>query len=347
MSKNDTSFQQDRVLIINEDVFQTRKIKPKSIDLIVTSPPYNVDINYNSHDDKISYEQYKEFSKKWMRRCYNWLKDDGRFCLNIPLDKNKGGQQSVGADLTKIAKEVKFKYHSTIVWNEGNISRRTAWGSWKSASAPYVISPVELIVVLYKKTWKKTSGSQKNDILKKDFMDWTNGLWKFGGEISRNKIGHPAPFPVELPRRCIQLFSYVGDTVLDPFLGSGTTLIASYLYDRKGIGIEIDPHYCQIALKRLKKETGVDPVDIKKSVTCFNKKNENKKKRLTQSDIILKHFKDFPSQPMNYKDIGEWIKNEIENQSFRNINAYEKVMRTLAKDGEIKRLGPGLFVYEQ
>jgi len=344
VSNNHIFFQQDQVLIINDSVFKTKIIKPNSIDLIVTSPPYNVDIKYNSHNDKISYKQYKVFSKKWMRRCYDWLKNDGRFCLNIPLDKNKGGQQSVGADLTRIAKEVGFNYHSTIIWNEGNISRRTAWGSWKSASAPYVISPVELIVVLYKNTWKKTSGSQESDISKRDFMDWTNGLWSFSGE-SKNKIGHPAPFPVELPRRCIQLFSYVGDTVLDPFLGSGTSLVASYLYNRIGIGIDIDPCYCQIALDRLKKEARLDLVETKKPITHLKKKNETNKIHITQSDIILQHFKDYPSKSMHYKDVGEWIKDKVKDQSFKEIKAFEKIMRTLAKDGKIKNLAPGLFVY--
>jgi site-specific DNA-methyltransferase (adenine-specific) len=345
VKKNHIFFQQDRVLIINDSVFRTKIIKPSSIDLIVTSPPYNIDIKYNSHDDKISYDQYKEFSKKWMSRCYNWLKDDGRFCLNIPLDKNKDGQQSVGADLTRIAKDTGFKYHSTIIWNEGNISRRTAWGSWMSASAPYVISPVELIVVLYKKTWKKTSGSQQSKIEKKDFMDWTNGLWSFSGE-SKNKIGHPAPFPIELPRRCIQLFSFVGDTVLDPFLGSGTTLVASYLYDRKGIGIDIDPHYCQIALNRLKKETDMNLADTKKSVNHTNEKINTKKILNTQSEIILQYFKDYPSRYTSYKDVGEWIKEEVKKQSFKDIKAHEKILRTLAKDGNIKKIAPNLFVYE-
>ncbi|MDO8872488.1 MAG: DNA methyltransferase, partial [Methanoregula sp.] len=102
MSKKEIYFQDDKILIINDSVFQTKIIKPESIDLVVTSPPYNVDIKYNSNDDQLSYEDYKEFSEKWMSCCYDWLKDDGRFCLNIPLDKNKGGQQSVGADLTTI-----------------------------------------------------------------------------------------------------------------------------------------------------------------------------------------------------------------------------------------------------
>ena len=246
-------FENGQAAIINEDLFTTRLIAPESIDLVITSPPYNVDIQYNSHDDQITYEDYLAFSKRWMKRCYGWLKDDGRFCLNIPLDKNKGGQQSVGADLTTIAKKCGFAYHSTIIWNEGNISRRTAWGSWLSASAPYVIAPVELIVVLYKKSWKKTSGSRESDISREEFMEWTNGLWTFNGE-RKTKIGHPAPFPVELPLRCMKLFSFVNDTVLDPFMGSGSTLVAASRCNRQGVGIEIDSRYCEIATKRIEKE---------------------------------------------------------------------------------------------
>lgn len=245
------------IKIINDNILTTELIDDDSIDLVITSPPYNVDIQYNSHNDKLSYEDYLEFSKKWMSRVYKWLKDDGRFCLNIPLDKNKGGQQSVGADLTCIAKEIGFKYHSTIIWNEGNISRRTAWGSWLSASAPYVIAPVELIVILYKKNWKKKSGSRKSTISKKEFMEWTNGLWTFSGE-SKKKVGHPAPFPRELSKRCIKLFSFVDDTILDPFLGSGTTLIEAYINKRKGIGIEIDRSYCELTKKRLVSEAKIN-----------------------------------------------------------------------------------------
>lgn len=242
------------ILIYNEDILKTGAIEDNSIDLIITSPPYDVDIKYEDYDDSIPYTEYLEFAEKWLAKCYEFAKDDGRFCLNVPLDKNKGGQQSVCADVTTIAKRVGWKYHSTIVWNEQNISRRTAWGSWLSASAPFVIAPVEVIVVLYKRRWKKKAKGV-SDITREEFIEWTNGVWGFSGE-NRMKIGHPAPFPIELPRRCIKLFSYVDDVVLDPFLGSGTTLIACLETSRRGIGIEIDRKYCDLAVKRLQ-ECGI------------------------------------------------------------------------------------------
>jgi site-specific DNA-methyltransferase (adenine-specific) len=264
MKSSKIHFQNEHFSIIHDDVIATQRVDNHSVDLVVTSPPYNVDIQYNSHRDDISYPEYLEFSKKWMERCYEWLKDDGRFCLNIPLDKNKGGQQSVGADLTTAAKQIGFQYHSTIIWNEGNISRRTAWGSWMSASAPFVIAPVELIVVLYKKNWKKTGGSKISDVTREEFMDWTNGLWTFNGE-SKKKVGHPAPYPIELPRRCVKLFSYVGDVVLDPFCGSGSTLIAAVNNDRKGIGIEVDLKYCELARKRILDLTSATQAELPKT----------------------------------------------------------------------------------
>ncbi len=258
---NKPFFHSNFIWIFNTDFLTTDSIEENSIDLIVTSPPYNVDIEYNSHDDTISYADYLSFTREWIAKSYRLLREDGRFCLNIPLDKNKGGQQSVCADITTIAKREGFNYHSTVIWNEQNISRRTAWGSWLSATAPYVIAPVEVVVLLYKRRWKKTSGSKKSDINKKDFMEWTNGVWNFSGE-SKKRIGHPAPFPVELPRRCIKLFTFVGDTVLDPFVGSGSTLLACLQTGRKGIGIDIDEKYCALARKRLLDEGQIDQLRL-------------------------------------------------------------------------------------
>ena len=128
-------------------------------------------------------------------------------------------------------------------------------GSWKSASAPVVIAPVELIVVLYKDQWKKTNGSKISDITGDEFKHWTQGVWTFNGE-SKKRIGHPAPFPKELPYRCIKLFSYQNDLVFDPFAGSGTTLLVAQNLDRKSIGTELDSDYCELAKNRILKETG-------------------------------------------------------------------------------------------
>jgi site-specific DNA-methyltransferase (adenine-specific) len=248
--KNDKIFYNEKdTVIVCDDFLKSKVIKKDSIDLTITSPPYNVDLFYDSYKDDLSYEDYLSFSHKWIKKVYQLTKPTGRFCLNIPLDKNKGGQQSVYADLTTIAKKIGWEYHSTVIWNEQNISRRTAWGSWLSASAPYVIAPVEMIVILYKTEWKKKTKGE-SDINKQEFQEWTNGVWNFNGE-SKKRIGHPAPYPVELPKRCIKLFSYVGDLILDPFSGSGTTLIASATLQRKGIGFDIDKSYCEIAKKRL------------------------------------------------------------------------------------------------
>ena len=255
-SKSSLYFKREGIAIYKSDILKIKSVPNSSIDLIITSPPYNVDIHYNSSRDDLSYIQYLNFTEKWLKKCYELAKDDGRFCLNIPLDKNKGGQQSVCADITTLAKKVGWNYHSTIIWNEGNISRRTAWGSWMPASAPYVIAPVEVILVLYKKSWKKIreTKDKKNDITRDEFMEWTNGVWTFSGQSKKGAGGHPAAFPVELPKRCIKLFSFVGDTIFDPFLGSGSALIAAHLNNRRGIGIDIDKGYCNIAMNRIQQE---------------------------------------------------------------------------------------------
>lgn len=244
-------FSYKNIALFNASCLEGDLLGEGSVDLFVTSPPYNLGLEYNSSDDNFDYQKYLDWCGKWLENCYRWGRSTCRFALNIPLDKNKGGQQSVGADLTTLAKKIGWKYHSTVIWNEGNISRRTAWGSWMSASAPYVIAPVELIVILYKDAWKKNTRGE-SDITKDEFMEWTSGVWSFNGE-SKKRIGHPAPFPRELPKRCIKLFSYVGETVCDPFSGSGTSMIEAALNNRAFFGIELDKGYCDLAKTRFLK----------------------------------------------------------------------------------------------
>lgn len=121
-------FERNNVTLYHDDFITSDAIADESIDLLVTSPPYNVGIDYEAHDDADDYEAYLQFSHDWLQKAYRLMRGDGRLCMNIPLDKNKGGQQSVCADITTIAKKIGWQYHSTIIWNEGNISRRTAWG---------------------------------------------------------------------------------------------------------------------------------------------------------------------------------------------------------------------------
>lgn len=244
------TFKYNESILCCASILDKNIIDDNSVDLFITSPPYNVGIEYDSIIDNDNYEIYLEWCKNWLYNCFIWGKSNARFCLNIPLDKNKGGIQSVGVDFVNIAKSIGWKYHTTIIWNESNISRRTAWGSWLSASAPYIIAPVELIVVLYKNAWKKPNKGI-SDVNREEFLEWTNGLWSFNGE-SKKRIGHPAPFPRELPKRCIKMFSYVEDTVCDPFSGSGTTMIEAIINNRKFIGLEIDKEYYNLSINRFK-----------------------------------------------------------------------------------------------
>ena len=254
---NDLVNTEDACILVQGDATQVDTIERECADLIVTSPPYNVGKAYNeeANSDEKTYEEYLAFSEQWLQNAYHWTRTTGRLCVNVSLDKNRNGKQPLSADITHIAMNVGWRYHTTIIWNEGNISRRTAWGSWKSASAPHIIAPVETIIVFYKDAWKRERQG-KSDISADEFKEWVLGIWTFNGE-SAKRIGHEAPFPRALPERCIKLLSFPGDTVLDPFAGSGTTLIEALERGRKTLGIEIEPKYCQLIINRIWKECRV------------------------------------------------------------------------------------------
>ena len=243
-----------RAILLQGDSLDAKTFPEEFADLTITSPPYNVGMPYNGKEkgDLLGYSDYMKFTRQWLANCLRWTRPTGRLCVNISLDKNKNGKMPLASDVTQAALDAGWKYHATIIWNEGNISKNTAWGSWLSASAPHVIAPVEVVVVLYKDEWKRERQG-KSDISKDDFMEWVRGVWSFPGAHGK-RIGHDAPFPRELPRRCIRLFSFVDDIVFDPFVGSGTTMIEALECGRRAIGVEKEPRYCKLANNRIQKE---------------------------------------------------------------------------------------------
>lgn len=221
--------------------------------LIVTSPPYSLGVNYGQagYADDQPYALYLDWVRRWAETLLRVAAPDGRACINIPLDSNKGGKRAIYADYLRIFQEVGWMYQTSIVWNEQNISRRTAWGSWMSPSAPFVTAPVEMIAVFYRETFRRPArGGRRGDITRDEFLAWTLGTWTFAGANPR-RVGHPAPFPEELPRRLIKLYSYPEDLVLDPFVGSGTTLIAATRLGRRSMGVEINPQFCDLTMRNL------------------------------------------------------------------------------------------------
>jgi site-specific DNA-methyltransferase (adenine-specific) len=249
----------DRVQIYHDDSTDLSFLEAGSVQLIVTSPPYNLGKDYGTARDDTTYHSYLDWVARWCGQLWRVLEPGGRLCLNIPIDINlsfdAGGKRTtqkrpVLADFThRLVNDEGWLYNTTILWLERNISRRTAWGSWLSASDPWVNTAAEAILVLSKERRKRDGRGRTSDMERDEFMQWALGIWEFHGESSK-RFGHPAPFPEELPRRLIQLFSFQGDTVLDPFLGSGTTCRVAKDLGRRSIGVELDAGYCQVAALR-------------------------------------------------------------------------------------------------
>jgi site-specific DNA-methyltransferase (adenine-specific) len=245
-------FFRDRLATLYQaDSTQLEFLDDGSVQLTITSPPYNLAIQYNGYHDDVPYQAYLMWVREWAAALLRVSGRGGRACINVPLDTNKGGKRAVYADYVAAFTSVGWEYQTSIVWNEQNISRRTAWGSWLRPSAPFVTAPVEMVAVFYKESWQRPPIGRTWAIERDDFLDWTLGLWTFPGE-NRRRVGHPAPFPRELPRRLILLYSYEQDLILDPFVGSGTTCLAASELGRRSIGVEIDPEYCARARDALR-----------------------------------------------------------------------------------------------
>ena len=224
-----------------------------SVDLIVTSPPYGLDKAYSdaAEPDRSDDNDWRHNIALWLREMFRVARVGGRLAINVPLDTTRGGYRPTYAQTVFLADLAGWRYRSSIVWAEQNVSKSVARGSVDSPAAPHVIAPVEMIALFSKGDWKReTPAGVTPDLAHDEWLAWTNGLWTFSGE-SRAWEGHPAAFPPELPRRLIRLLSFPGDTVLDPFLGSGTTALVAWELGRRFNGFDLNPEYVESARRRL------------------------------------------------------------------------------------------------
>jgi len=219
-----------------------------SVHLMVTSPPYNVTKEY---DDRLTLEEYRALLKRVFTETYRVLVDGGRACVNVA---NLGRRPYIPlhAYVIQDMLEIGFRMRGEIIWDKGaSASPSTAWGSWRSASSPTLRDVHEYILVFCKGNFTRLRGEKKNTITRNQFLEYTKSVWTFSAERARS-VGHPAPFPVELPRRLLELYTFKGDIVLDPFCGAGSTCVAAVLTGRRYVGYEIKKPYVALAEKRIR-----------------------------------------------------------------------------------------------
>jgi len=223
-----------------------------SIHLMVTSPPYNVKKEY---DEDLSLEEYRALLKKVFKETYKKLVTGGRACINVA---NLGRKPYIPLHscIIEDMADIGFLMRGEIIWNKASsASPSTAWGSWLSAGNPVLRDIHEYILIFSKESFSRKKGHKKDTITKEDFLEWTKSVWTFPA-VSARSIGHPAPFPEELPHRLIQLYTYKDDVVLDPFCGSGTACLAALKDKRHYIGYDIEPSYVKLANQRIKAHQG-------------------------------------------------------------------------------------------
>jgi site-specific DNA-methyltransferase (adenine-specific) len=237
-----------------------------------------VGIAYDVHNDDMLIDEYLKFTEEWLTKAYEVLKDDGRIALNIPYEINrqdKGGRVFIVSEIWQIMKKIGYKFYGVVDLEEESPhrSRTTAWGSWMSPSAPYIYNPKECVVLAYKKTHvKKVKGQPQwtgeaaqvpdpkdpalfknktvyHDEDKREFIDLVFGQWKY---FADTRSLTKATFSMDIPTKAIKILSYKNDVILDPFAGSGTSLVAAETLDRRWIGIELSPNYCEVANSRVK-----------------------------------------------------------------------------------------------
>ena len=224
------------------------EIPDDSVHLMITSPPYNVGKDY---DEDLSLDEYLELLTSVFGQTYKKLVTGGRACINIA---NIGRKPYIPlhAMVIEIMLDLGFLMRGEIIWDKSASGGGScAWGSWMSASNPVLRDYHEYILIFSKGSYSKNKNQTKRDTIERDdFINWTKSIWTFPA-VNAKKIGHPAPFPIELPHRLINLYSYEEDVVLDPFCGSGTTCIAAIQNNRKYVAYDIKKEYVDLAEKRI------------------------------------------------------------------------------------------------
>ena len=234
--------------IINSSSENMKELPDNSIHLMITSPPYNVGKDY---DKDLSLQEYLSLLRNVFSEVRRVLVVGGRVCINV-ANLGRKPYLPLHSHIIQIMSDLGFLMRGEIIWDKSSSAgTSTAWGSWQSAKNPTLRDVHEYILIFSKESYSREKNEKKDTLTKNEFMDFTKSIWTFPATSAR-KIGHPAPFPEELPRRLIQLYSFEGDIVLDPFVGSGQTPIAAAKSDRNYIGYDINKEYCKLAEKRIK-----------------------------------------------------------------------------------------------
>jgi len=269
------------------------------VDLIVTSPPYNVDLGnnkynknpYNLYNDNKEHHEYIAWLKKIFQLAYQKLKSGGRVCINIGDGKN--GSVPTHSDVIQMMCNIGYIPMTIIVWDKCQTSNRASWGSYLSPSSPSFPRPFEYILVFAKEN-KKLQYKGETDLTREEFIEWSNGLWKFAPENRQKKFGHPAMFPEELPKRCIKMFTWTDGLVVDIFNGAGTTTKVAKDLSRKYIGFDISEEYCNIARERWVGSLTFDGIKYAKRFDAIDEAIEYR--RILEEE----HFKEYaPSGNIN------------------------------------------------
>lgn len=232
------------------------ELPDNSMHLMITSPPYNVSKEY---DNDLSLNEYLDLLNSVWKETYRVLVPSGRACINVA---NLGRKPYIPLHsyIIDSMQKIGFLMRGEILWNKASsASPSTAWGSWLSAANPVLRDIHEYILVFSKNTFTRKKRKKENTIKKVEFLEWTKSIWTFPA-VSAKKIGHPAPFPEELPHRLIQLYSFKGDVILDPFVGSGTTCLSALKDGRNYVAYDIDPEYIKLAVNRI--STYKDQLDL-------------------------------------------------------------------------------------